>query len=674
MSQLSIKFFIEHKRYLQQEGYARTTIELYNKLAVENVPTLWKTYIQEDFPDNFNLNIKNISNLKTLMVGYKFQGQSSFRKFIDFLQKKINNPLTPPNQTPMKDKIVFPLNQILYGPPGTGKTYLTKKLAVQIIDGIDYAEEDRKKILERYNVLSDLGQVEFVTFHQSMGYEDFVEGIKPVFAEDSEGDSLLYDIENGIFKSISTRAKGVSGNKNKDPKIDFLKPSYFKMSLGGINRKDIHKWCIDNNLIALGWGDNEDYTKYNSINEWTEFKEKFTSEFGYLVEGSKYVINAVYRFQKMKEGDIVLISIGNQIIDAIGVIEGDYKYDKDNTFGFHHTRKVKWLSTNMNASPDLFVGKNISQQSIYEFNKQDIKIDFFNSLFSTSASSPRKENYVLIIDEINRGNVSAIFGELITLLEEDKRKGSSKMETIQVTLPYSKEKFSVPDNLYIIGTMNTADRSVEALDTALRRRFSFTELLPRSEILTPYKHIYKLLWDYEEYSWDSEEWGHVEADLKELYGLDKNWEDNKRDLWDKFLKNERNSEDSNELKVIDTPKLDLSKILHTINNRIVILLDKDHTIGHSYFMNANSLRDLVEVFKNKVIPLLEEYFFGDFGKIGLVLGGGFIAKLDDKDKIEFANNFDYDDSNQFREKSIYEFTNPEDWNLETFLSIYTMTD
>src|SRR5690606_20534290 len=142
-----------------------------------------------------------------------------------------------------------------------------------------------------------------------------------------------------------------------------------------------------------------------------------------LMEKSIYSAQAVRIFQKMEIGDIVVVSKGNYIIDALGVIEGEYQYDQSNPFGLYHLRKVRWLATEMNASPELFVSKNISQQSIYEFYNGDIKTDAFEKYFQEEGSTEELENYILIIDEINRGNISAIFGELITLIEDDKRIG-----------------------------------------------------------------------------------------------------------------------------------------------------------------------------------------------------------------------------------------------------------
>ena len=233
----------------------------------------------------------------------------------------------------------------------------------------------------------------------------------------------------------------------------------------------------------------------------------------------------------------------------------------------------------------------------------------FKKLALKAKENP-SQDYAIFIDEINRGNVAAIFGELITLIEDDKREGNDN--SLQVTLPYSKTKFSVPKNLYLIGTMNTADRSVEALDTALRRRFSFKEMAPKPELIAS------------------------DGKLKDSNGI--------------------------------IEEIDLVKLLSTINNRIEKLIDKDHKIGHAYFMNIETKPQLVEAFKNKVIPLLEEYFFGDFGKISLILGSSFISKETDQE-VTFAKSSEYDASiaADFLGRSVYQIKSEEDWD---FKSIY----
>ncbi|MEI6269083.1 MAG: AAA family ATPase [Methylococcaceae bacterium] len=173
------------------------------------------------------------------------------------------------------------------------------------------------------------------------------------------------------------------------------------------------------------------------------------------------------------------------------------------------------------------------------------------------AKAHTEQNYVLIIDEINRGNISKIFGELITLIEPSKRQGGA--DELVVILPYTQEPFSVPDNLYIIGTMNTADRSLALMDTALRRRFDFVEMPPQPELL----------------------------------------------------------------KDIEIDEINICTMLTTMNQRIEVLYDREHTLGHAFFMslnNASSIGDLAEIFQHKIIPLLQEYFFEDWEKIRIVLG------------------------------------------------------
>ncbi|WP_299979352.1 AAA family ATPase [Desulfobacula sp.] len=204
-----------------------------------------------------------------------------------------------------------------------------------------------------------------------------------------------------------------------------------------------------------------------------------------------------------------------------------------------------------------------------DLESQDISYHIENGIFKNivnKAINDPDKDYAIFIDEINRGNIANIFGELITLIEEDKRKGCDNY--IPAILPYSKTEFWVPKNLYIIGTMNTADRSVEALDNALRRRFSFLEMNPEPAKLSQ-----------EEFACEG---------------------------------------------------VNLEKLLSAINNRIEKLLDKDYCIGHSYFMNIrdqkNPLEELKMIFSNRILPLLQEYFYGDWGKIMLVLGKGFIGK------------------------------------------------
>ena len=240
--------------------------------------------------------------------------------------------------------------------------------------------------------------------------------------------------------------------------------------------------------------------------------------------------------------------------------------------------------------------------------KYHIEDGIFKEIAHKAADNPGK-NYAIFIDEINRGNIANIFGELITLIEPDKRQDIGETDGLTVILPYSKKEFSVPKNLYIIGTMNTADRSVEALDTALRRRFNFIEKAPNTEIL-----------------------------LQDEYKID---------------------------------IIDLSKLLLTINSRIEVLIDKDHRIGHSYFMEIKKDDDpeskLKEVFKHSIIPLLEEYFYGDPVKIGMVLGTDFVKKR--QGKISFAKGFS-DETEDYDEAAIYDIKDPMNLELASFVKIY----
>ncbi|MEP0862611.1 MAG: AAA family ATPase [Ignavibacterium sp.] len=509
-----------------------------------------------------------------------------------------------PEKKNINEPTIYSLNTILYGPPGTGKTYATREMALQIL-GIDTKTLTREEISKLFKKYSEEGRIEFITFHQSFSYEDFMEGIKPVVSEseDEENSTINYEIEDGIFKKLCIRAKKrISTGKSVQYNPNQVK--YYKMSLGGKNNPFIHNWCIQNSYAAGGWGRNNDFSDFIGISEWNTFRDKFKKAFPKLYEEKRFAAQAMFAFINMRKGDIVIATKGNNKIDAIGIVDGEYEYREDTQIDYCHLRKVNWILKDLKGAVDEFVTNNISQRSIYEFDSKDIRKEYIKELISSDNNGTG--NYVLIIDEINRGNVAAIFGELITLIEADKR--ANRTEELATKLPYSKTLFSVPDNIYIIGTMNTADRSVEALDTALRRRFTFVEKAPEPDLL---------------------------------------------------------SQDSYKCEGID-----LSKMLEAINYRLEKLLDKDHRIGHAYFMNirdkANPLPELKVIFKQKIIPLLQEYFYGNPERIGLVLGDAFVKRIDDS-KISFKSGFDNEES-YLEEKSLYEIVIPDD--LIAFTDIY----
>nr|WP_258107818.1 AAA family ATPase [Campylobacter lari]MCR6775623.1 AAA family ATPase [Campylobacter lari] len=230
---------------------------------------------------------------------------------------------------------------------------------------------------------------------------------------------------------------------------------------------------------------------------------------------------------------------------------------------------------------------------LFKEREQDYKVD------NNPSEKPELKPYIIIIDEINRGNVSKIFGELITLIEPSKRIG--KEEELKVTLPYSKDEFGVPKNVYIIGTMNTADRSITSLDTALRRRFEFVEMMP---------------------------------DVSKLS--------------------------------MDCEGINLQELLKAINTRIEYLLDREKTIGHAFFIGIDSLEKLKNVFQNKIIPLLQEYFYNDYALIDAVLNKNGMLEKQDINSGYLKNMTDFIES----DKVIYKFSDSQKWDENTFKKIY----
>ena len=249
-----------------------------------------------------------------------------------------------------------------------------------------------------------------------------------------------------------------------------------------------------------------------------------------------------------------------------------------------------------------FQSKNIVDNRAYEWaiaNSLSSEIQFEDI-------DKQIKPYVLIVDEINRGNISRIFGELITLIEDSKRQGAE--EELSVTLPYSKEEFSVPSNVYIIGTMNSSDRSLTGLDIALRRRFTFIEMPPKPELLNE----------------------------------------------------------------IEVEGLNISELLKVINQRIEVLLDRDHCIGHANFMNLKkqpTLENLTLIFKQKIIPQLQEYFFDDWSKINMVLNANGMLNAKPVERSVLFPNVESDSDGFFEEQKTWQLNDTAFDSIASFSKI-----
>ena len=345
-------------------------------------------------------------------------------------------------------------NVVLYGAPGTGKTYDVPEFAVRLCDpAFMAAEPSREEIVSRYNQLKTEKRIAFTTFHQSLDYEDWIEGLRPVVNENNQ---VTYEIESGIFKKLCEEAERPVV---KDKQVGIADNAVvWKVSLAGTGDNPVRSDCMKNSYIRIGWdgygpviSDETDWSVYNG-------------------EG-KQILDAY--INKMKIGDIVMSCYSSQTIDAIGVVAGEYEFE-DKFPNYKRVRRVNWLVKNINENiVEMNDGKTMTLGTVYRLNS--ITLDNVKSILEKyNTSSKMEENdkaYVMVIDELNRGNVSKVFGELITLLEADKRKGRINAES--VVLPYSKKAFHIPNNVYLIATMNTADRSLGSLDYAIRRRFAF---------------------------------------------------------------------------------------------------------------------------------------------------------------------------------------------------------
>lgn len=537
----------------------------------------------DDYNTQFNkktYDYKNLNNDIDLIIDKIIENMQWFAKLpLNEIQdrndlSKSNNKEIRNDGSEMSNKKEnknLSLNQILYGPPGTGKTYHTIDKALEIL-GENLESRDEKKA--KFDEYVKNGQIVFTTFHQSYGYEEFVEGIKPSLNSD-ENSQINYKVKDGIFKELCKKALE--------------------------NRDDIESFNFYIN-------DLKEKTKEDANNP-----EKY-----FQLPNTKYSI-------QYRGGKTFRIKF-----DDMSKNHKDYPVSIDNIEKLYKTSNIDEI---YNSAYVKAILNYLKSQGLKDYKEKDEKINL---------------PYIIIIDEINRGNVSKIFGELITLIEPSKRLGNE--EALELTLPYSGEKFGVPKNVYIIGTMNTADRSITSLDTALRRRFEFVEMMPNSDLLN---NVF-ICKDVENPNEDEDYLG----------------DDAKTEGYVEILQN----------------------ILISINKRIEFLLDREKTIGHAFFMseavkfNKNnwikpdeyeedwyvlSISKLKKVFQNKIIPLLQEYFYNDYALINAVLNDNgmiFEDKKDDK-YLQKIKNLDSVNS----ERSIYNIASFDDkiWDkIEIYQAIY----
>lgn len=475
----------------------------------------WKEIKEVKLDDIEKVEIKQLA-LKTLtnITNYKDLVKYLKNKFLENNNKNIMQKTILQKESEQLLNIKKQI--ILYWPPWTGKTFNVKS----IIENHSW---------ENYEYLQTDWKIEFITFHQSFSYEEFIEGIKPDL-ENNDWE-IRYKIKNWIFKNICEKAEGNLVKSKNNKNFNFEK--------------------IINDFT--------DYAEANSdfeIKKWTKIKvEK----------------NSNWDFKTFK----TFWNVDNQSLTK-DIIERDLQ------------DFLNWKIKKPDDIKPSRESKSIRHwNALYYFALYEKIKDFLEKSWKNYFEEKQElKNYYLIIDEINRWNISKIFGELITLLEADKRIwGDNELKT---KLPYSKDNFWIPENLYIVATMNTSDKSIVSLDTALRRRFGFVEMLPTydfEKMLSEEK--FKIL---EKFEWE---------------------------IWFK-----------------------LWNLLEKLNDRIEYLLDKDHLIGHSYFLKVKNIQDLKLAIFNEIFPLLEEYFYWEEENIVKVLWSKlFIKKELNKELFEKNNDF-----------------------------------
>jgi hypothetical protein len=414
-------------------------------------------------------------------------------------------------------------NIILYGPPGTGKTHSVRRRALELIGDANVTTAPLPEVNAQWDQLRRDGQIVFCTFHQAFAYEEFVEGLRAI--TDEAGD-VHYRVEPGVFKRLAlmAAAEGLAGDDDSNEAFDDL---------------------------------------------WEALLEELRIE-------PRVVDSAARKKYQLRPALRGAIAVTAGEVDDDGVFESS---EKSPLVASEHSMRALWENRKqLGATPSttqigaIAKGHVTAMWMVYRVlldlqkssHRSADPVARANRAFASGRSfgfGSGSRHFVLVIDEINRANIARVFGELITLLEPDKRLGSSN--ELRVQLPASKEWFGVPPNLHVVGTMNTADRSIALMDVALRRRFIFEEMMPDAGALT-----------------DALAEAGVEESLRAL----------------------------------------VVGVFTKLNERLRYLYDREHQIGHAYFFGVRSLADLRAVFADRILPLLQEYFYGQWDKVALAVG------------------------------------------------------
>jgi len=440
-----------------------------------------------------------------------------------------------------------PKNIVLYGPPGTGKTYSTVKRALELVLGEPEVRSMSADTRARqFRRLQQEGRIEFVTFHQAYGYEEFVEGIRPVLGTGNDHE-IRYELHDGVYKRIARRAaaEGLKSQRHEEPSFEALWRQLVD-TVGGEEDLLVESYTGKTYVLQTTSRGNLEIVPCELDQEGAVVK---AGETRLLASRASVRLIWEHRHELGLEPSQVTAPKATRL----------FAQERGGGGGHHFTaiwivyRELLGLARASQGRPTAERDRLERVQEVLDKPTSGV-VDF---RFTTETPQ-----YVLVIDEINRGNVSKLLGELITLLEPDKRLATPG--ELKLPLSYSPDhRFAVPPNLHVLGTMNTADRSIALMDVALRRRFTFEEMMPDPGVL--------------------------------------------RSILPETVKDEAFVD-----LVVD--------LMETLNRRIRFLYDRDHQLGHSYLMEAFNYEELRQVFVDRLVPLLQEYFYGAWDKICTVLG------------------------------------------------------